>query len=354
MDIIGIFILVTLVLILYMITTYESNQSNLASGTQRVTKKNKKNCNSNDMTSLYSNKSDKVSLMTHGMTNRSINNNFINNLFHNDYRDVMNAILNLIPDKKQIFNIANIPLKYSEPPTSEVKRIVDDFILVLNTNIKEQVSNVRNQNSGWDEAIVEPNVKSGWEKIQESLGLNPSLWNKPASKSPVVLKKIEYVQKYETEDEIKYSIDLVIQKVGVKDQMVIKCSFVVDKRPLFNENNFFVSKKVDMKLIVEDITIVGYLSNEGNDARLMFDNDMDKYYDYNEMEYNNMTDPKLVQEILMKKYAQRNNEMQLRTSMLDEEGQAFYKTLPSVYDYSNIQGTQTIIADMNNSGRVFI
>lgn len=347
MDIIGIFILVTLVLILYMITTYEYDTNKTVS----LPKKYKQYQPAfNDNISLCTNPDTKLSLFT----NKSVNNNFINNQFHNDYRDVMNAILNLIPDKKQLFNISNIPLKYSEPPITEVNSVVQDFIKVLNTNIKDQVSNVRNPNSGWDEAVVEPNVKSGWDKIQESLGLNPSLWNKPANKAYVILKQIKYVQKYETEDEIKYSVDLVIQKINVKDQMVVKCSFVIDKRPLFNENNFFVSKKVDMRLIIEDITIVGYLSNDGNDSRLMFDNDMDKFYDYNEMEYNNMTDPKLVQEILMKKYAQRTNEMQLRNAMLDEEGQAFHKTLPSVYDYSNIQATQTIIADMNNNGRVFI
>lgn len=354
MDIIGIFILVTLVLILYMITTYEY-ESNIKPINQNLSKRSinnyrQKQSSYNDNISLCTNPDTKMSLFT----NKSVNNNFINNQFHNDYRDVMNAILNLIPDKKQIFNISNIPLKYSEPPITEVNSVVHDFIKVLNTNIKDQVSNVRNPNSGWDEAVVEPNVKSGWDKIQESLGLNPSLWNKPANKASVILKQIKYVQKYETEDEIKYSIDLIIQKVNVKDQMVIKCSFVIDKRPLFNENNFFVSKKVDMRLIIEDVTIIGYLSNDGNDARLMFDNDMDKFYDYNEMEYNNMTDPKLVQEILMKKYAQRTNEMQLRNAMLDEEGQAFHKNLPSIYDYSNIQATQTIIADMNNDGRVFI
>lgn len=352
MDIIGIFILVTLVLILYMITTYEyeTRSTSYSPSNGPVSKKHKLQPMFNDNISLCTNPDTKMSLFT----NKSVNNNFINNQFHNDYRDVMNAILNLIPDKKQIFNISNIPLKYSEPPITEVNSVVQDFIKVLNTNIKDQVSNVRNPNSGWDEAVVEPTVKSGWDKIQESLGLNPSLWGKPANKANVILKQIKYVQKYETEDEIKYSVDLIIQKVNVKDQMVIKCSFVIDKRPLFNENNFFISKKVDMRLIIEDITIVGYLSNDGNDSRLMFDKDMDKFYDYNEMEYNNMTDPKLVQEILMKKYAQRTNEMQLRNAMLDEEGQAFHKTLPSVYDYSNIQATQTIIADMNNNGRVFI
>ena len=49
----------------------------------------------------------------------------------------------------------------------------------------------------------------------------------------------------------------------------------------------------------------------------------------------------------MEKYQQRTHEMQFRNAMLDEEGQAFHKDLPNLYDYSNIQNTRTIFDDMN-------
>lgn len=277
-----------------------------------------------------------------------LNPNFINTQFHNDYRDVITALNNLVPDRKQLFNLANIPLVYSEPEVGAVKSLVKDFLTVLNKNLIAEVPKYRNPNSGWDEAIPDPNMESGWQKIQRSLGLAPSLYHDPnMSKVPLKLIAINDVQKYETDDEIKYSMQMVIQKFGVNDQMIIKPSFVQDKRPLNDENNFFVTHTVDMKVTIEELFVVGYLSKEGNDARLQFDRDMDKYYDYNALEINNLTDPKYIQRVLMEKYRQRSTETELRTAMLDEEGQAFHKTLPSVYDFSNIRDTQTIYDDMN-------
>lgn len=347
MDIIGFVIIIILGLILYMIMNMESDniKEPLLGGRKDGIKGDYRG--HFDMRSNYSVESSNNSLCT------QINSNLINNQFHNDYRDVINGINNLVPEQKQLFNLANIPLKYSEPNTSEVRKIVDDFIYVLNTNVKNDVDCVRNANTGWNEPVVEPKVKSGWDKIQESLGLNPSLWNEPKNKSKIILKQIKYVQKYETEDEIKYNITLIIQKLGVKDQMYIQPSFVIDKRPLQNENNFFVNKRVGIKMAIENIFILGYLSNDGIDSKLLSVKDVDKYYNYNDMECNNMTNPKLVQDVLMKKYAQRTNEMELRNAALDEEGQAFHKTLPNMYNYTNIQDTRTIFDDMNTD-RVFI
>lgn len=281
------------------------------------------------------------------ITKERMNPNFLDMQFHNDYRDLITAFNNLVHEKKQKFNLANIPLVYSEPEVNEVKNLVSDFINVVNINLKNEVPNVRNKNSGWDEAIPDPNVKSGWTKVQDSLGLASSLWNDPAKKNKVKLININRLQKYETEDEIKYSIEMVLQKPNVEDQIVIKGEFVQDKRPLNDENNFFVTKNIDMKVIIEDIFILGYLSNYGNDARLQFDGDKEKFYDYNILEYNNMTDPKLIQRILMEKYKDRTEEMEQRNAMLDEEGQNFHRTLPNVYDFSNIRGTRTIYDDMN-------
>lgn len=276
-----------------------------------------------------------------------INPNLVDIQFHNDYRDVITAINNLVPEKKQRFNLANVPLKYSEPNAEEVKLLISDFIKLLNENLRTIVPEFRNKNSGWDECIPDENIKSGWDKAQEALGLPVSLYEDPAKKSPVKLITINYIQKYETEDEIKYTINLVIQKIIVEDQMLIRASFVQDKRSLQDENNFFATKNIDMRVIIEDIFIMGYLSKDGTDARLIYDNDNEKFYDYNKLENNNLTDPKQVQKVLMDKYKQRTEEMQLRNAMLDEEGQAFHKNLPNLYDFSNIKATRTIFDDMN-------
>jgi len=343
MDALNFLLIVIIVYILYSLITNNNKQNK---------KNNSEKFYSNKKKELINNVIDDIvswdgSIDSDIIKKSTLNPNFINNKFHNDYRDLITAINNLIPERKQLFNLPNIPVIYSEPETAEVKNIIDDFIKVLNENLKSEVPSYRNPNSGWDEAIPDPNIKSGWDKVQESLGLTPSLWNKSAKKNIVKLINITLVQKYETEDELKYSCDIVLQKNGVDDQIILKTDFVQDKRPLIDENNFFVTKNIDLKIIIENIFIVGYLSKEGNDSRLLFDKDMNKMYDYNQLEYNNMTDPKYIQKILMEKYRNRTQEMEQRNALLDEEGQEFHRNLPHIYDFSNIRGTQTIFDDMN-------
>lgn len=278
------------------------------------------------------------------------NSNLVDVKFHNDYRDTIVAINDLVPSARQRFNIANIPISYSEPDTQSVKLLVNDFITVLNSDLRGDVPELRNANSGWDEPSAEPQFPggSGWDKVQKSLGLSNTLYHDPSKKAPVRLIAIEKVQKYETEDEIKYAIRMVIQKANTDDQMVLQCSFVQDKRPLHDENNFFVTKNIDMKIVIEDIYVIGYLSNDGPISKQQYDLDKTKYYFYDKLEVNNLTDPKYIQKVLMKKYNERTTEMDHRNAMLDEEGQDYHRTLPTEYDYSNIVGTRTIFDDMNS------
>ena len=277
-----------------------------------------------------------------------LNKNYIDNQFHNDYRDVITAFNNIIPDKKQIFNIPNQPLKYSEPMIHEVKLMVIDFVQTINNNLVTSVPNNRNANSGWDEAIPDPNINSGWEDLQNELGLPTSLYEEPASKALVKLIDIQNIEKYETEDEIKYNIKIVIQKLNVDDQMIIKSSFIQDKRPLHDENNFLENKTVKLPMIIEDIFVIGYLSNEGDDKTKQYDGDNEKWFDYDKLEKNNMTDPKYIQNILMEKYKEKAQEMEHRNVLLDEEGQDFHRGLSKPYEYENIKATQTIFDDMNS------
>ncbi|ARF11276.1 hypothetical protein Klosneuvirus_1_133 [Klosneuvirus KNV1] len=275
--------------------------------------------------------------------------NLLNIQFHNDYRDVIVAINDLVVSARQRFNLANIPLKYSTPNADEVKLLVNDFITVLNSDLVGDVPVLRNANSGWDEPSAEPQFPggSGWDKLQKSLGLPSSLYYDPAKKAPVRIIAVEKVQKYETEDEIKYAIRMVIQKANTDDQMVLLGSFVQDKRPLHDENNFFVTQNIDMKVVIEDIYVIGYLSNDGPISKQQYDLDKTKYYFYDKLEVNNLTDPKYIQKVLMQKYNERTTEMDHRNAMLDEEGQDYHRTLPTEYDYSNIVGTRTIFDDMN-------
>lgn len=289
------------------------------------------------------------SLESADITKSELNPNLLNIQFHNDYRDVITSLDLIVPDKRQRFNIANMPVIYSENETNEVKNLVHDFIEMLNVNLATEIPSERNPNSGWNEAILDPQLKggSGWDKAQEALGLAPSLYEQPAGKSPVKLVTVNLVQRYETDDEIKYVIDMVIQKHNVEDQMIIKVSMVQDKRPLNDENNFFVTANIDMKVFIEEIYVTGYLSKYGVNAKLQFDGNKEKFYDYNTLEYNNVLDPKYVQKVLMEKYKERTEEMDYHNALLDEEGQAFHRSLPTIYDFKNLRETRSIFDDMN-------
>lgn len=301
----------------------------------------------NDMISVIPSCMSSNSSFSNSKTNNRINSNFINIQFHTDYRDVITGLNNLVPERKQIFNLPNIPLKYSEPHPKSVIPIVKDFLYVLNDNISTQVPDFRQKNSGWDEVLQDKREESGWEKAQKALGLPTSLYGDPTPKSKIVLVAIEQVQKYETDDEIKYAVRMVIQKINTKDQMRILVSFVQDKRPGNDENNFFKDFKMTNRLILEDLFVLGYYSNEGENQGKEFDGDDTKFFEYDKLEANQLVDPKDIQKELTRKYKIRNKEMNELVNTFDEEGQAFHASLPKVYEYSNIRATRTIYDDFN-------
>ena len=281
-----------------------------------------------------------------------VKDNFIETQFHNDYRDVISALNDLVPSHKQIFNVANIPLKYSEPDHNEVTGMTTDFIETLNNTVKKVVSKVRNNNTGWDEPLEDPAVESGWDKIQRGLG-NVPVHTRPLGKTNITLVSIEQVQKYETEGEIKYTCRIIIQKEGADDQMLLKVSFVVDKSNMTDEDNFFQLRNVEMDVTLEEAFIEGYLSDYGSDSRKQYELVKNKFYQLDNMEHNNMTDPKYIQNELLKHHRKREKEAEYRNSLLDEEGRDFHHNLPNVGKYSSYDVTQTIFDDMNNKNRSF-
>lgn len=282
--------------------------------------------------------------------------NFNRGQFHNDYRDVISATNNVMPQRRQFFNLANQPIAYSEPCKEEVQEVVNGFIDLLNYHIYKFIPECRTKNSGWDEPIKDKVGQSGWEKHMTGLGLEPSLYAKPANKAPLQLVDIQHIQKYVTDAEVKYSMTIIAQKTNATDQIVMRVSLVQNTRESKSEDKFHMVTKNDdiFQVMVEELLIEGYLTNKGA-VNTVEANDMcDTHYNFDNMEKNNMSDPKLIQKLLMDKYKERKVYTQLRNETLDEEGREFHKTLPTAFDYvENIRATQTIFDDMNG-GRVFV
>ena len=283
----------------------------------------------------------------------SVNPNFIEIQFHNDYRDTISAFNNIAPSQKQIFNQENVSVKFTNPDFSEAKPMVNDFIIELNKNLSSAITENRTSNSAWDEAIPDPNVESGWEKQMKHLGVATSIYNKPAKKSQVKLIKIDHVEKYETENEIKYTCFLILQKDNVNDQIIAKVSFVMGKNDVNLDRNFFsdvkdLDNKNDPKkdealsLIIEEIFIIGFLTRkEINEAGKV----KDSFYNFAGLEDNEHISQGTIMKELIKKYKDRTRETNNFNATLDPEGRNFHRDLPHLRNYKSYQATRTIFDD---------
>lgn len=223
---------------------------------------------------------------------------------HNDYRDTITAFNNVAPAQKQLFNRSDLPVKFINPKLNEVKELVRGFIREVNNSVRRDVPNVMNSNSGWDELMPEQNVNSGWEKQQKELGLPVSIYNEPAKKGKLKLIKVDHIEKYATEEQIRYVTYLILQKVNVKDQMLVKVSFVLDN--MIDERQFFTdSDKRDNKptvvVTIEEIFIMGFLT----DAKMGAKRKLDDFYNFEGIEKDGMMDQAEILRQLNKKYKDR-------------------------------------------------
>jgi hypothetical protein len=225
---------------------------------------------------------------------------------HNDYRDTLTAFNNIAPDQKPKFNLSMFPEKKVDVNIEQVKPLIESFIKQLNHNIKYEVSEYQQPNNGWDEMQQsKPNENDGFRKQMRKLGLAESLYIEPKTKAKVRLIKIDNVEKYATEEQLRFVVHLILQKVNVEDQMVVKVSFVMDNKDVNLERNFFKftdagQKQQNVNVMIEQIFILGYLSGSGAGA-------VDDFYNFSSLkqDQNGITDPEEIIKELNKKFAQK-------------------------------------------------
>jgi len=261
-----------------------------------------------------------------------INSNFSDVQFHQDYRDVITAIQMIVPTYRQLFNIANRPLTYSEPHVSEARPMVKNFVKQLNHLIITSVN-------------IDVQTVDGWEKVQMGLG-RPTLYQRGNNKpSPVTLVHIPTVQKYATEDEVKYTCRVIVGKKESEDQMIIKISFVENLKEINDENNFFSHENPKPTISIEQIHIEGMLLPEGKGTHQPY-NINDTMFHLDDMEGNQMTNPDDIIKTLQKHRQDKFKEMMDRNAMLDDEGGVFDMTAYNEIDKTaSYLHTQTIFDD---------
>ena len=231
-----------------------------------------------------------------------INPYFMENQFHQDYTDTNNAFLGLIPNQRQLFNRSDLPLiKTSTPNNKEVYPLLKTFIRSVNKSVDKN-----NDNNNWKNNSVEKQYKDGFEEHQMKLGLPPSIYNKPLQKEHVKLLKLDHAEKFETEDEIRYVLFIIIQKPSAKDQMLVKVSFYIDKQDTNLDRDFFDSGKNDSVnyVKIEEIFIVGFLTAHSFGKHSV----KTDYYNFNGISNGRMFSEKEIVKELNKKRKQYESE----------------------------------------------
>jgi hypothetical protein len=238
--------------------------------------------------------------------NYKIHPYFVEMQFHNDYRDVITAFDCVVETGRPLFNRSNQPVKSVEVKKREAKNLLKAFVKTLNKNIKNNIKNEAELNYGWKNVMPNKTVKeTGWEKQMTALGLPTDIYGKSAKKSSVRIIKIDRVDKFETDSQIRIDVYMILQKLNISDQMVVKVSFVMDKDDLNADRNFFKNNsEVDLNVHLESIFIVGYLTDQSyGSKRNYFD-----FYTFEDIEKDNIMDQHEIFRQLRKKYADRQIE----------------------------------------------
>lgn len=296
-----------------------------------------------------------------------INPTFTEIQFHMDYRDTITAFYKLT-NGKQIFNIADTPVIKTQPEIKEVKHMVNDFIMTLN-NAVDSVPEVISKDKScqfdnpvtlddWNNLPRDYPSADGWADYMKKMGLPKSIYNDPASRAPIKLLKIDKVDKYENDAEIKYVVYMFLQKINSDDQMLVSVSFVLPKAQI-DERKFFENheeelnncdngitykyKNSDTTVLIEMIYIIGFMTRDQQDKEGARYED---FYNFDGLNDNNMMDQKTIMLELQKKYDERAKEMNNFTANLDLEGRIQHLNPNLIAQTKSFQDTRTINDDL--------
>lgn len=285
-------------------------------------------------------------------TDIPVNTEFVEMQYHRDYNDTITAINNLTP-QKELFNLGYLPVRQIVPDPRNMKTLVKLFMNKLNAEITNNVHEYLNVNSAWTDMGKRRREKSGFETQMEELGLPGCLYNEPAEKAPVSLVKIDRVEQSNTNDQIRFTAYIIIQKVNVRDQMVLQVNFFMEREDLGinrdDRDDFFkkgldrsdTGADPDQTVVIEQVFTLGYLTDEAKHKTKM-----DNFYDYKEV---NRTDGTFNQEevikTMLKKHKERQNELDSFMCTLDNDTKEIHG-VPDVDNYSQYKHTRTIMDDL--------
>ena len=242
---------------------------------------------------------------------------FVEMQFHNDYKDIITAFDKMTETAgKPLFNRSNEPVKYTPLTVNDGNEFINTFLNELNDVLKNKVTEVADLENGWNNIQDNPNVENGWEKQMKQLGLPTNLYNKGSKKDNVILVRIDKVDKFETDSQIRHDVYCIIQKVNALDQMVVKVSFLMNRHDLNNDRNFFNDDKtVDLNINLESVFIVGFMTDHSYGSENK--NTRQDFYTFENIEKDGMMDQDEIIKQLKKKYQNYQIEANGLTTQID-------------------------------------
>lgn len=282
-----------------------------------------------------------------------LNRELLNTQYHVDYRDTISGI-NYLTSQKELFNLGFLPAKDVIPDKNVIDDLTNLFVDRLNHEIKHTVTEYREVNSGWNDMGKDKRVKSGFEEEQEELGLPSTIYNEGAKKEMIELIHVQRAVQTNTDDQARIDITMVLQKPHVKDQMVVKVFFFMEKEDMKNNrddrDNFFgkdINRNIndkeisDQEIVIEQVFIVGFLTNEGEPQT-----NMDKFYNYENIKNVDGTlDQSKVIKVMLQKQRERSKEHSSFLCTLADEDKQIHD-VNSIGDTESYKLTRTIVDDL--------
>jgi hypothetical protein len=283
-----------------------------------------------------------------------LNEEFTEMQYHKDYNDTITAINNITP-QKELFNLGFLPVTESTPSKGNIKSLVKLFMKNLNSEVKRNVQEFLHTNSGWNDMGKRRREKTGFEEQMEELGLPGSLYTESASKAPVHLIKLDKAEQFTTTDQIRFVAYIIVQKENVKDQMVLKVQFFMERQDLSAERddraNFFdrgLTKEgddtvldPDQLVVIEQVFTLGYLTNTTKKKTKM-----DKFHDYEGVHRADGTmDQEKVVKMMLQKHKERELELNSFMDTVDDDTKEIHD-VPGIDSYSQYKNTRTIMDDL--------
>jgi len=242
---------------------------------------------------------------------------FVEMQFHNDYKDVITAFDKMTETTgKPLFNRSNEPVKYTPLTPDDGVDFIDTFLTELNQVLKNKVLDTADLENGWNNIQENPNVENGWEKQMKQLGLPPNLYNKGSKRDNVHLVRIDKVDKFQTDSQIRHDVYCIMQKDNSLDQIVVKVSFLMNQHDLNNDRNFFNDDKtVDLDINLESVFIIGFMTNHSYGSTNK--NTRQDFYTFENIEKDGMMDQEEIFKQLKKKYQNYQIEANGLTTQID-------------------------------------